>query len=150
MNHYRKRSQEKPDLGKVNGRSKGCHGRASRGGPGPQCGNRAHGCIRMWAKKGPDCPQTRARGLCPEPHTLQEPCLALQSPSIHGVKPLRVKQTPLSSSLLQVLTWLSVAKQHQHPLDGGEKCRLPSLPSDHSMLTRVCSLTRSPGGLLAP
>ena len=22
----------------------------------PQCGNRAHGCIRTWAKKGPDLP----------------------------------------------------------------------------------------------
>lgn len=23
---------------------------------GLQCGNRAHGCIRTWAKKGPDLP----------------------------------------------------------------------------------------------
>ena len=33
--HRRKRSQKKPDLGRVGGRSKGCGGRAGREGPVP-------------------------------------------------------------------------------------------------------------------
>ena len=60
-NHYRKRSQEKLDLGRVSGRSKGCGGRAGMGGPEPTVWEQSPWMHRDVGKEGTRLPLNQGK-----------------------------------------------------------------------------------------
>lgn len=105
--HRRKRSQKKPDLGRVGGRSKGCGGRAGREGPVPAVWEQSPWMHRDVGKEGTRLPLEQGKRPLPRASHFRGPQSnpPLTSPPQYtwGETSENQEDTCVQSPLLQML-----------------------------------------------